>query len=108
MPDKFVTRREFREYQRITKRALRLQAKEYERRLKNLNGEAKRLAKFLKSTISKRAFEDFKKLLDERVGALRKAEDQRQGGMILVRILASAGALGLLISVLNALGVRFG
>lgn len=90
------------------RRALKLQAREYERRLKQLNGEAKRIREILATTVSHTSFEDYKKLMDERVSALRKAEDQRVGGMILVRILATSGTMGLLLSILNAMGIRFG
>lgn len=110
-----VTRREFKAYEkwqiraeRWRDRALRLQAKEYERRLGDLNHEAQRLAKFVETTVSETAFGDYKTLLDERVNALRRAEDQRSGGMLVLRILAGSGAVGLLLSILNAVGARFG
>ena len=110
-----VSRRDFKEYKRaerrvrkLERRALKLQAREYERRLKGLNGEHKRMSEYVEQTVRQEAFEDYKRLIDERVGALRRAEDQRTGGMILVRVLATSGAVGLLLSILNSIGVRFG
>ena len=114
MGDKFLTRREFKTFERWQLRAeqerdqaLKLQAKEYERRLEALNHESERLDRYLQSTVSETSFEDFKKLLEERVSALRKAEDQRMGGLILLRVLAGSGAVGLLISILNIIGLSF-
>jgi hypothetical protein len=106
--DRPITRREFDEYKKVTQRELDLQAKEYERRLTDLNGEAGRLAKFMHSTVSQESFGDYKKLIDERVDALRKAEDQRTGGLILLRVLAVSGSFGLLLSLLNSFGIKFG
>ena len=104
----YLTRREFKAFKETERRALKLQAKEYERRLKALNVEHKRISQFVEQTVRQEAFDDYKRLIDERVGALRRAEDQRTGGMILVRILATSGAVGLLLGILNAIGVRFG
>jgi len=106
--DRPITRREFDEYKTVTDRALKMQATEYERRLRDLNGEQGRIEKIVQRTVTLEAFEDFKTLLDERVGALRMAEDKRTGALLLFRFMATAGVFGLILSVLNSLGVRLG
>lgn len=98
-------RREWKLQIKSDRRAMKLQAKEYERRLIVLNGEHKTNIENWLTSVRKESFDEFKKLMDERVDDLQRAEDQRRGGMIVLRLLAGAGALGFVLSILNTTGV---
>lgn len=83
------------------KEALKLQAAEYERRLFDLNGEAKRIAKVQAEHVSRELFDHVTEGLKERVIAL---EHYRVG--IEGRIWGISVAVGVFVTVLN-LALRF-
>jgi len=89
----YVTRREFAEVRRANRRALKLQAREYERRLKHLNGEQKRIAAAAAVTLRKDIYDAERKTLEARLNILETAENRRAGAMRLVFVLATSGAV---------------
>ncbi len=88
-----LSRREFKEFRRTQRQALKLQAREYERRLKHLNGEQKRIAAAAAVSVRKDLYESDKDGMDARIDALRAAEDKRIGALRLIGLLAAGGAV---------------
>lgn len=91
--EKFVTRREYKEARRLMRRALNLQATEYERRLGQLNGEQGRIAEAAATAVRKDVYEQTRAGSDARIAALEAQENRRVGAMRLIGLLAAGGFL---------------
>lgn len=65
--------------------ALKLQAKEYERRLKALNGEGKRINEVLKQSVPREVFESVVKELRDKIEVLTAAKLKADGKSNLVQ-----------------------
>lgn len=98
---KYITRREFHIHFDAINKALALQAREYERRLLDLNGEREENRRNWSSSVRKDTFEQYQRTMDEKVQQFQQKEDQRTGRVMLYRALAGAGAAGLVIQVLE-------
>ncbi len=112
MPDELATRVAVLEADlKYTRRALKLQAKEYKRRLKVLNGENRRIGAIQTASVSAEKFEDYRKTqetaldiaLDRQDGRLTSLEQwkARATGVGVVLVLVS-GVIGA--AVMRALG----
>ncbi len=104
MTKPFVTRREFRELRKLERRALKLQATEYERRLEALNGEHKTNVENWRTSVRHTTFEAYKEAMEKRVDALEAKEDERKGRVAFFQMLAGAGALGFAVQLIQLLG----
>lgn len=100
----YITCPEFRTYQKSLRRALKLQAREYERRLEKLNGEHETNIQNWLQSVRKDTFEEYKKVTDQKIDTLERKEDERSGRVALFRMLSGAGALGLVLQLLQLLG----
>ena len=79
-------------------KARRLQATEYERRLRDLNGEASRLREMQASYLPRETWENAKKDYDEKLSALAAYKDNATGRQALLAILVPS-VVSLLMSV---------
>jgi len=90
---KTVTRREWKQERKNDRRALKLQATEYKRRLKSLNGEQNRIANAAAQSVRKDVYDSNQKALDDRLKALEAQENRRAGALRLIAVLAAGGLL---------------
>src|ERR1700675_2546068 len=95
-----LTRREWRDTRKLDRRALKLHAREIERRLKHLNGETQRAAAVAAVTVRKDVYDGDKKDQDRRIDELESKDDQRAGAIRLIGLLASGGAVSGVIALL--------
>ncbi len=108
--------------ERLTRRATRLQAHEYARRLNELNGEAGRIRLILAETVSRERFdayiesqrealalaldaEEIKRAnLEERLAVATRTLQRLEGAVGLVRFIGIGGLVGLAIGLYSIFG----
>jgi len=73
--DRMVDRREYLAHRKADQQALRLQAREYKRRLKVLNGESGRIAEIAKKSVTAEKFEDYQASQATALGLALEAKD---------------------------------
>lgn len=89
-----------------SKQALQIQAKEYERRLTALNGEAERLREMQQTYVQKSVYEVEMQSAREARAELKEYQDKAEGRAQVISILISVGisiSVGIIITVINLL-----
>jgi multidrug resistance efflux pump len=94
------------EREKMNQRQLKIQHREYERRLKSLNHEAARIAKIQEDYVPRETFDAFVTKYDEDAKRIREAlslaSGQKLGSSeIITRFMASASFVGIIIGILT-------